>query len=129
MVAFIGSTLRGKISGKNFNELIGDHRNLSDFSVKVLCYTVPINCSYNGSIQEIENLFHNLLQKMTYTILHNKLLHNCFYIIHIGPVHSDIHVAHCCWLLVEFANPTCLLSIEKFPCQQLIVRDLHTLCA
>ena len=41
MVAFIGNTLRGKVSGENFDESVTTHQNLSDFSpVKVLRYTV-----------------------------------------------------------------------------------------
>jgi len=41
MVAFIGNTLRGKVSGENFDESIASCQNLSDFSsVKVLRYTV-----------------------------------------------------------------------------------------
>ena len=41
MVAFIGNTLRGKVSGENFDELIASRQNLSDFSpVKILRCTV-----------------------------------------------------------------------------------------
>ena len=41
MVAFIGNTLKRKISGENFDESIASHQNSSDFSpAKVLHYTV-----------------------------------------------------------------------------------------
>ena len=41
MVAFIGNTLRGKVSGENFDESIASRQNSSDFSpVKILRYTV-----------------------------------------------------------------------------------------
>ena len=41
MVAFIGNTLRGKVIGENFDELIASRQNLSDFSpVKILRCTV-----------------------------------------------------------------------------------------
>ena len=44
MVVSIGNTLRGKVSGENFDESITCHQNLSDFSpVKVLRYTVNFN--------------------------------------------------------------------------------------
>ena len=43
MVAFIGNTLKGKISGENFDESIATRQNSSDFSaIKVLCNTVYI---------------------------------------------------------------------------------------
>ena len=41
MVAFIGNTLRGKVSGENFDESIASCQNSSDFSpIKILRYTV-----------------------------------------------------------------------------------------
>ena len=41
MVAFIGNTLRGKVSGENFDESIASRQNSSEFSpVKILRYTV-----------------------------------------------------------------------------------------
>ena len=41
MVAFIGNTLRGKVSGENFDESIASRQNLSDFfPIKILRYTV-----------------------------------------------------------------------------------------
>ena len=41
MVAFIENTLRGEVSGENFDESITSRQNLSDFSpVKALRYTV-----------------------------------------------------------------------------------------
>ena len=41
MVAFIGNTLRRKVSGENFDESIASRQNLSDFSpIKILRYTV-----------------------------------------------------------------------------------------
>ena len=44
MVAFIGNTLREKVSGENFDESIASCQNLSDFSpVKILRYTVLSN--------------------------------------------------------------------------------------
>ena len=45
MVAFIGNTLRGKVSGENFDKSIATRQNWLDFSpVKVLRYTVyPTN--------------------------------------------------------------------------------------
>ena len=41
MVAFIGNTLRGKVSEENFDESIASRQNSSDFSpIKILRYTV-----------------------------------------------------------------------------------------
>ena len=41
MVAFIGNTLRGKVSGESFDESIATRQNSSDFSpVKVLHYMI-----------------------------------------------------------------------------------------
>ena len=46
MVTFIGNTLRGKVIWKNFDKLIANHQNLSDFSpVKVLHYAVSNLCN------------------------------------------------------------------------------------
>ena len=43
MVAFIGNTLRRKVSVENFDELIANRQNSSDFSsVKILRYTVLV---------------------------------------------------------------------------------------
>ena len=43
MVAFIENTLRGKVSGENFDESIASRQNSSDFSpVKILRYTVSL---------------------------------------------------------------------------------------
>ena len=44
MVAFIGNTLRGKVSVENFDESIANRQNSSDFSsVKILRYTVTLS--------------------------------------------------------------------------------------
>ena len=57
MVAFIGNTLRGKVSGENFNKSIVSRQNSSDFSpIKVLRYMVQqplIGCS---AIQALNHL-------------------------------------------------------------------------
>ena len=49
MVAFIGNTLRGKISGENFDKSIASCQNLFDFSpIKVLRYTVAMLGNLRG---------------------------------------------------------------------------------
>ena len=53
MVASIGNTLRGKVSGENFDESIASRQNSSDFSpVKILRYTV---CTVIWEIFKVKN--------------------------------------------------------------------------
>ena len=67
MVAFIGNTLRGKVSGENFDESIASHQNLSDFPPSKSCairYTAPTEselpaCS-NPNLTCVMQKYHNL---------------------------------------------------------------------
>ena len=48
MVAFIGNSIRRKVSGEDFDELIASRQNLSDFSPSKVCAnTVECNIQFN----------------------------------------------------------------------------------
>ena len=58
MVAFIGNTLRGKVSGENFDESIASRQNSSDFSpVKVLRYTVVVGSTFEEHLLRLREVF------------------------------------------------------------------------
>ena len=67
MVAFIGNTLRVKVSVENFDKLITHCQNSSDFSIiKVLCYTVTFHFQFFGDL---------LFSLFTLELSHNVTIH------------------------------------------------------
>ena len=68
MVAFIGNTLSGKVSGENFDESITSRQNSSDFPpVKVLHYTVAQKTRENSGQME------TLVRKTLATFIGNQI--------------------------------------------------------
>ena len=77
MIAFIGNTLRGKVSGENFDESLFSHQNLSDFSPsKFALYGIIVCITTYAKTAYIHGYFTSLTYIAVYALIVSLMHHH-----------------------------------------------------